>query len=145
MNETYVTHRLLLRLISCGYLLLFLTALFCSVYFLQGILLLKPIPIIGLSKYILLCILFTILSLNAARSLTLRKIHLKRFAVSTGNFKWLFAIGLVLALLAETGIFNLAGSMQVKVSYEQIGVLALLSVFCFWSDGLLRKETGEEE
>lgn len=140
MNPTATVHRLLLRLIAIIYLLIFLTALFTSAYFLKGIIALKPIPMIGLLKYLLLLVLFLILSKNACMALTLNAKHLHHLAVSTRNFKWLFAIAILISLLAWLGVFNTTLNKPVKVTTLQMVILIALAIFCFWSDSLLKPE-----
>lgn len=133
-------HRLLLRGIVVFYCLLFLCGLMSSAYFLGGIVELKPIPMLGLLKYILLCILFLVLLINALRAITLKSVHLSRLTSSTGNFKWLFTLAVVLCIAAKAGLFNLNTRHPVEISYIQIGVLTAIAVFCYWSDNLLKGE-----
>lgn len=139
-------HRLWLRAIVIFYCLLFLCGLFSSAYFLGGIVELKPIPMLGLLKYILLCTLFLVLLINALRAITLKPAHLNRLSSSTGNFKWLFTLAVVLCIAAKAGLFDLSRAHPVEISYLQIGVLTVIAVFCYWSDGLLKgEETFMEE
>jgi hypothetical protein len=133
-------HRLWLRGIVIFYSLLFLCGLISSGYFLGGIVDLKPIPMLGLLKYILLCILFLVLLINALRAITLNSVHLSRLASSTGNFKWLFTLAVVLCIAAKAGLFDLSRAHPVEISYIQIGILSVIAVFCYWSDHLLKGE-----
>lgn len=133
-------HRLLLRGIVIFYSLLFSCGLVSSGYFLGGIVELKPIPMLGLLKYILLCILFLVLLINALRAITLNQAHLSRLSNSTGNFKWLFTLAVVLCIAAKAGLFDLSRAHPVEISYIQIGVLTVIAVFCYWGDGLLKAE-----
>lgn len=142
MNELSVKHRLLLRVVVSCYLLMFLAGLLCSLYLLQGVIREKPMAAIGLAKYILLCVLFAVLSITAMKAFTLKAANLHRLTSGTKNFKWLFIIAVVLTVLARFGIFDLGKGAQVKVSYLQISVLMILATFCFWSDKLLQ---GEQE
>ncbi|RAJ28609.1 hypothetical protein [Pedobacter cryoconitis] len=138
-------HRLLLRGIVLFYSLLFLCGLISSAYFLGGIVELKPIPMLGLLKYILLCILFLVLLVNALRAITLNSAHLSRLSSSTGNFKWLFTLAVVLCIAAKAGLFDLSRAHPVEISYIQIGILTVVAVFCYWSGGLLKGEELKEE
>lgn len=95
---------------------------------------------LGLLKYILLCILFLVLLINAIRAITLHPAHLSRLSSSTGNFKWLFTLAVVLCIAAKAGLFDLSRAHPVEISYIQIGVLTVIAVFCYWSDGLLKGE-----
>jgi uncharacterized membrane protein len=140
INSPSYIHRLLLRGIVAFYCLLFLCGLISSAYFLGGIVALKPIPMLGLLKYILLCILFLVLLINAVRAITLKSAHLSRLASSTRNFKWLFTLAVVLCIAAKAGLFNLNTGHPVEISYIQISVLTLIAVFCYWSDSLLKGE-----
>lgn len=133
-------HRLWLRGIVIFYSLLFLCGLISSGYFLGGIVELKPVPMLGLLKYILLCILFLVLLINALRAITLNSAHLGRLSSSTGNFKWLFTLAVILCIAAKAGLFDLSRAHPVEVSYIQIGVLSVIAVFCYWSDHLLKAE-----
>jgi hypothetical protein len=137
MNST--TNRLLIRGIVCVYVLLFILAFVCSGYLLCGIIALKPIPLIGLLKYLLLIVLFMILGLNSIKAITLLPGHIDRFYHSTTNFKWLFLIALIISLSATLGLFDTALHQQVAVTNLQTGVLLVLGIFCFWSDALLAK------
>lgn len=138
-------HRLWLRGIVIFYCLLFVCGLISSGYFLGGIVELKPVPMLGLLKYILLCILFLVLLINALRAITLNSAHLSRLSSSTGNFKWLFTLAVVLCIAAKAGLFDLSRAHPVEISYIQIGVLTLIAVFCYWSDGLLKGEEATME
>ncbi|MET1057043.1 MAG: hypothetical protein ABWY16_17160 [Pedobacter sp.] len=133
------TDRILLRAIAITYILLFIMGLACSGYFLKEILALKPIPLIGLLKYLLLCVLFVILLVNCFKALSLKPQHLARFYQSTTNFRWLFMISLLISAAAKLSLFDTALHKQVAVSYLHIGILMVLGIFCFWSDGLLKK------
>ena len=133
------TSRALLRAIALLYLLLFITAFACSGYFLKGIVELKPIPLIGLLKYLLLCVLFLILAFNSIKAITLLPQHTDRFYRSTTNFKWLFLIALIISVLTKLGLFNTALHKQVAVTGLQTGILLILGIFCFWSDIFLAK------
>ncbi len=133
-------HRLLLRGIAIFYTLLFLSGLISSAYLLRGIVQLKPIPLGGLLKYILLCFLFLILLLNAVRALTLKTWHLSRLAGITKNFKWLFTLSVMICIAAKAGLFSLNRDHPVEVTYIQIVILTIIAAFCYWSDNLLREE-----
>lgn len=133
-------HRLSLRGIVICYSLLFICGLVSSAYFLGGIVELKPIPMLGLLKYILLCILFLVLLINAIRAVTLNPAQLSRLSSSTGNFKWLFTLAVILCIAAKAGLFNLSSTHPVEISYIQIGVLTIIAIFCYWSDNLLKRE-----
>lgn len=127
-----------------AYLVLFAGGLIFSGYFLANTIALNPIPLIGLLKYLLLCILFLILLINAARALTLKPQHLDRLAVSTRNFKWLFAITVLLCITAWLGLFNGNHTQPIVITPMQIIVLIILSLFCFWSDAFLNiRETDQ--
>ncbi|AMQ00269.1 hypothetical protein AY601_3403 [Pedobacter cryoconitis] len=138
-------HRLWLRGIVIFYSLLFVCGLISSGYFLGGIVELKPIPMLGLLKYILLCILFLVLLINALRAITLNPSHLARLSSSTGNFKWLFTLAVVLCIAGKAGLFDLSRAHPVEISYIQIGVLTVIAIFCYWSDGLLKGEDATRE
>lgn len=133
-------HRLWLRGIVIFYSLLFICGLISSGYFLGGIVELKPVPMLGLLKYILLCILFLVLLINALRAITLNSAHLSRLSSSTANFKWLFTLAVILCLAAKAGLFDLSRAHPVEISYIQIGVLTVIAIFCYWSDHLLKGE-----
>lgn len=133
-------YRLSLRGIVICYSLLFICGLVSSGYFLGGIVEMKPIPMLGLLKYILLCILFLVLLINALRAITLNSAHLSRLSSSTGNFKWLFTLAVVLCIAAKAGLFDLSRAHPVEISYIQIGILTVIAVFCYWSDHLLKRE-----
>jgi len=133
-------HRLWLRGIVIFYSLLFICGLISSGYFLGGIVELKPVPMLGLLKYILLCILFLVLLINALRAITLNSAHLSRLSSSTANFKWLFTLAVILCLTAKAGLFDLSRAHPVEISYIQIGVLTVIAIFCYWSDHLLKGE-----
>lgn len=138
MNPSNPIYRAFLRgIISC-YLLLFLTALVCTVYLLQGVIQIKPMAAIGLAKYVLLCILFAILSIHAIKALSLKNSAIKRFVGGIKNFKWLFTITSFIALLARFGIFDKSAGKQIEISCLQIGILLLLTLFCFWTERLLK-------
>jgi hypothetical protein len=139
-NPSLSIHRFLLRGIVIFYLLLFLSGLVSSGYFFSGIIRLSPIPMLGFLKYILLCILFLVLLINALKALTLKPAHLSRLTSSTGNFKWLFTLAVALCIAAKAGLFNLNKVHPAEVSYIQIGVLTVIAVFCYWSDNLLKRE-----
>lgn len=94
---------------------------------------------IGLLKYSLLCILFLILLVHAARALSLKSRYLSLFAGSTKNFKWLFTIAIIICLMAKMGLFDLAKDHPIEISYIQLGVLTVVGIFCFWSDKLLKQ------
>ena len=95
---------------------------------------------LGLLKYILLCILFLVLLMNALRAITLHPAYLTRLSSSTGNFKWLFTLAVVLCIAAKAGLFDLSKAHPVEISYIQIGVLTVIAIFCYWSDGMLKGE-----
>jgi len=139
MNSISTTYRILLRGIIMIYLLLFITALGCSGYLLKDIIQLKPIPLTGLLKYLLLCVLFLILAANAVKAFRLKPSHTGKFYRSTTNFKWLFTIAFVICLMAKLGLFHTALQKQALVTDLQTGILFVLAAFCFWSDALLGK------
>jgi hypothetical protein len=139
MNAISATYHILIRGIAFVYLLLFMLAFVCSGYFLLDIVQLKPIPLIGLLKYLLLSVLFLILSRNAIKAFTLLPQHIGRFYRSTTNFKWLFLIAVIISVLAKLGLFDTALHRQVAVTNLQIGILLSLGIFCFRSDALLAK------
>ncbi|MGY0040451.1 hypothetical protein [Pedobacter sp. NJ-S-72] len=141
-NSSSYIHRLTLRGIVTFYLLLFLSGLVLvsSVYFFSGIIKLEPIPMLGFLKYILLSILFLVLLITALKALTLKSKHLSRLTSSTGNFKWLFTLAVVLCIAAKAGLFNLNSAHPVEISYLQIGILTVIAMFCYWSDNLLKGE-----
>lgn len=140
MKPTTTMPRFLLKAIVILYLLLFLTGLMSSGYLLLSLINLKPIILIGLLKYLLLCILFTILIANTVKTISLKPKSLYHLAQSTKNFKWLFCIALLISVAAKSGLFNTAVEKPIVVTWIQIGVLTGLSIFCFWSDVLLQKE-----
>jgi hypothetical protein len=135
----------MLRGIITIYLLLFVTALTCSGYYLKGIILMRPIPMIGLLKYLLLCVLFVILAVNAVKAMTLKPRHIHRFSESTKNFKWLFTIAIVISLAAKTGFFHTALQKHAAVTDVQTGILLILAIFCFRSDAVLNKINSSAE
>ena len=139
-NSSSYIHRLTLRGIVIFYLLLFMSGLVSSVYFFSGIIKLEPIPMLGFLKYILLSILFLVLLITALKALTLKSKHLSRLMSSTGNFKWLFTLAVVLCIAAKAGLFNLNSAHPVEISYLQIGILTVIAIFCYWSDNLLKGE-----
>jgi len=145
MNQAIPPHKFLLRAIAAIYLLLFIGGLASAGYLLNGTVALTPIPLVGLLKYILLCILFIMLLLNTVRALTLRPADMKRLWVSTRNFKWLFAIAAILCITAWLGLFNLTGKSKIIITPIQITVLLVLAVFCFWSDSHLQAQTDKDE
>lgn len=125
--------RFFLRVITAVYLLLFTGAFLSSGYLLLGVIAIKPILLIGLLKYLLLCILFVILGINALKALSLQNKAVWKLAESTKNFKWLF---------------NGAKTQVVQVTWLQVLILFTLGLFCFWSDHLLQQQeppTEEEE
>lgn len=129
----------ILKGIILVYLLLFATALFSSAYLLVGVVSGQPIPLIGLLKYLLLCVLFLVLSIDALKAFGLRPHRLLRLARGTTNFKWLFTIATVICLAAKAGLFDNVSGKKIELSFVQIGILILLTIFCFWSDSLLSK------
>lgn len=133
------TYRTLLRGIALVYLVILVTALISSGYLLSETLSLKPIPLIGLLKYLLLCVLFLILGFNTIKVFALYPRSVTRFYHSTTNFKWLFTIAVVISVLAKLGIFDTALHKQRAVGDMQMMILFLLGIFCFWSDGILKK------
>lgn len=133
--------RITLRAIVILYLLLFLTAIATSGYLLGKTVQEHPIVLITLLKYVLLCILFLVLIVNTLSAFTLKSAAIARLATGTTNFKWLFAIAVIIAAAARTGIFNMTKQQPATVSNLQIGILILMTLFCFWSDDILRIET----
>ncbi|QNK62097.1 hypothetical protein H7F33_16310 [Pedobacter sp. PAMC26386] len=141
MNKsTTSSNRFFLTVLVILYLLLFLTALVSSAYFFERIIQLRPIPMLGFLKYILLCILFLVLLIIAIRALTLKTVHLSHLASATANFKWLFTLTLVICIAAKAGLFNLNRNHPVEISYVQIGILTAIALFCYWSDRVLKGE-----
>lgn len=138
MNPILPIHKITLRAITIVYLLIFIGGLSSSGYLLVDTVSLKPIPLIGLLKYSLLCVLFLVLLINAVKALTLHPEHVSRLSVSTRNFKWLSSIAAVLCITAWLGLFNLTSKSEIVITPLQIGVLVVLTIFCFWSDGLLQ-------
>ncbi len=136
---------ILLRCIITIYLLMFVLALGTSCYMLEKVVRLKPVVLIDLLKYTLLCAIFLVLLVNGLKALTLKDTDLLRFENSVKNFKWLFVIVLVIALAAKYGLFseNKAGSGKVsqliEISYLHIALLAIAAIFCAWSHDLLAK------
>ncbi|SEB13008.1 hypothetical protein [Pedobacter hartonius] len=139
------TYRVLLRGITMIYLLLFITAFACSGYLLKDLFQLKPVPLTGLLKYLLLCVLFLILAVNAIKALTLKPEHIGKFYRSTTNFKWLFTIAFIICLMAKLGFFHTALQKQAMVTDLQTGILFVLGIFCSWSDTVLVKMNAFED
>ena len=135
------TNRILLRGIAVVYLLLFCIAFTCSAYYLKDVIALQPIPLIGLLKYLLLCVLFIILGFNALKAISLSPKHMVKLYRGTTNFKWLFMIATGISLLAKLGFFDTAVLKHAEVTNLQIGILLLMGIFCFWTDALLSKIT----
>ena len=140
MNPSPATSHFILRLIIILYLLLFLTGLASSGYLLLLIIAVKPVILISLLKYSLLCVLFTVLIVNALKAISLKAASLHRLAESTKNFKWLFCIAVVITIAAKSGLFNAAVEAPIVVSWIQISLLTGLAFFCFLADGVLQKE-----
>jgi hypothetical protein len=145
MNQTSLISRITLRLITIIYLLLFLSAVAASGYLLAGVIHTKPIVLIGLFKYILLCVLFLVLSFIGIKSMRLTAKHLQRLENSTKNFKWLFTIVLMLSLAVRAGLIKTGNDTPIEVTSSQIGLLALAALFCFWSDMVLRNSRQSPE
>jgi hypothetical protein len=145
MNQVQPLNRFIIIAITLVYLALFVCGLTASGYLLAATVALKPIPLIGLLKYSLLCVLFLVLLVNAIKALTLKPAHIYRLSVSTKNFKWLFAIAALLCAAAWMGLFNLNRQTEIAISAVQIIALVLLSAFCFWSNSVLRAKTEEED
>ena len=124
---------------------MFVLALGTSCYLLEKVVRLKPVVLIDLLKYTLLCAIFLVLLVNGLKALTLRGTHLLRFENSVKNFKWLFVIVLVIALAAKYGLFseNKTGSGRasqlIEISYLHIVLLAAAAIYCTWSHDLLAK------
>ena len=131
---------IILRGIIILYLLLFIAALVSSGYLLKGVISLHPIPMIGLLKYSLLCVLFLILSWDTIKAMTLKPASVHQLGRSTKNFKWLFTIAVIISTGARLGLFNATAGKTIEVSLTQIGILAVLALFCFWSDIVLKEE-----
>ena len=140
MKPSSTIRRFILRGIAIVYLLLFLLACTSSAYFLKGVLELKPIPMIGLLKYTLLCVLFLVLTANAIKAITLKPHRLYSLMESTKNLKWLFTIAILLALIIKLGILDIPVRQTPAISYAQLCTLLLLAAFCFWSNAYLQKE-----
>jgi len=140
MSQPSNAHPILLRSIVILYFLLFFSALLCSGYLLSKVLHDHPILLIGLLKYILLCILFLVLLVNTAKAFTLKSEALTRLTRSTANFKWLFLIALMITVAARLGLFSITGHRPIEANFLQIGLLTAIAIFCFWSDHILSKE-----
>jgi len=140
MNQISPIQNLLLRFIAVVYLLLFFFGLVSSGYLLAGIIAIKPILLIGFLKYVLLCVLFFVLLIYAVKALTLNLAHLKRLRVSTGNFKWLFTIAILICIAAKIGWFSLKNNNNISISILEIAILIVMTIFCFWSDRVLIKQ-----
>jgi len=140
MKPSSTIRRFVLRGIAIVYLLLFLLACTSSAYFLKDVLEQKPIPMIGLLKYTLLCVLFLILTANAFKAITLKPERLYSLMESTKNLKWLFTIAILLALIIKLGILDIPVKQTPVISYVQLCTLLLLAVFSFWSNAYLQKE-----
>ena len=138
-------HKNSVRFIAVVYLLLFLAGLTASLFMLTHTIALKPILLIRLLQYILLCVVFLVLLINAAKALTLRPKHIKALLVSTQNFKWLFSIASVLCIAAWLGLFNLTQHSKIVITPVQLGILAMLAIFCFWAHKVLTAQTEAEE
>jgi hypothetical protein len=145
MNQVQPLNRFIIVAITLVYLALFVCSLTASGYLLAATMALKPIPLIGLLKYSLLCVLFLVLLVNAINALTLKPEHIYRLSVSTKNFKWLFAIAALLCAAAWMGLFNGTRQTEIAISPVQITGLVLLSAFCFWSDSVLQARTEAED
>jgi len=137
---------ILLHCIITIYLLMFVLALGTSCYLLEKVVRLKPVVLIDLLKYTLLCAIFLVLLVNGLKALTLKSTHLLSFENSVKNFKWLFIIMLIIALAAKHGLFseNKAGPANIKpqlieISYLHIMLLAAAAIYCTWSHDLLTK------
>jgi|GEM_PF-3580902 len=137
MTAISTTNRILLRGIAMVYFLLFLIASACSGYFLKSVTNLTPIPLIGLLKYLLLCVLFMILTYHSIKSFSLLPHHITALYRSTTNFRWLFLIALIIAVAAKLGLFDTALQKQSAVTNLQIIILLISGIFCFWSDRIL--------
>lgn len=133
MKQNSLTCRIQLSCIIIIYLLLFLAALGASGYLLRDIMVVKPVILIDLLKYMLLCVLFLVLFVNGIKALTLQDEHILKLASSVKNFKWLFVIALILSLTVKFGLIKGAGDSRIDISYLQIGLLITASVFSSWS------------
>lgn len=133
MKQNSLTCRIQLSCIIIIYLLLFLAALGASGYLLRDIMVVKPVILIDLLKYMLLCVLFLVLFVNGIKALTLQDEHILKLASSVKNFKWLFVIALILSLTVKFGLIKGAGDSRIDISYLQIGLLITASVFSAWS------------
>lgn len=142
MNQP-VKHPITLRAIVILYLLLFFGAILSTGYLLLRTVQEHPIVLISLLKYVLLSVLFLVLIVNTLKAFMLKPTALNRLATSTANFKWLFVIAVVIAAAARMGIFNMTKQQPATVSNLQLGILILVTLFCFWSDHLLQRETKE--
>jgi hypothetical protein len=140
MKTTSATPHFTLRCIVIVYLLLFIAGLVSSGSLLYLVTSVKPIILIGLLKYLLLCVLFTVLVINTIKAFSLKDTAIYRVAVSTKNFKWLFCIAIVISVAAKAGLFNLALKQPVMISWVQIALLSGLAIFCFWADTILQKQ-----
>ena len=140
MNPYPAHYRFLLRIIIAVYLLLFISGLLSSGYLLLRVIAEKPILLIGLLKYLLLCILFIILGINAVKAFSLETKAVGKLSESTKNFKWLFFIAIIIVLFAKSGLFDSTAQKPLQVSWIQTGILIALALFCFRSDQLLQQQ-----
>jgi len=140
MSQPSNAHPIILRSIVLLYFLLFFGALLSSGYLLSKVLQQHPILLIGLLKYILLCILFLVLLINTAKAFTLKPEAVIRLTRSTANFKWLFLIALMITVAARLGLFSVTNHRPIEANFLQIGSLTAIAIFCFWSDRILSKE-----
>ena len=145
MKLSSTIRRFILRGIAIVYLLLFLLACTSSAYFLKGVLELKPIPMIGILKYTLLCVLFLVLTANAIKAITLKPHRLYSLMESTKNMKWLFTIAILLALTIKLGILAIPAKQTPVITYEQLCTLLLLAAFSFWSNAYLQQEDSKPD
>lgn len=138
-KTSLISNRITLRFIIIIYILLFLLAIAASGYFLVTVIRIKPIELINLLKYILLCFLFLILLVHSLRAMSLRPARVQRLADSTKNFKWLFTLTLVLVLLFRSGLIKTNNDEFIHVNNLQTSLIIITAFFCFWSDMALRK------
>lgn len=145
MVQGTTMHRMIVKSIAVIYLLLYISAISCSLYLLKDTLSSQPILLIELLKYTLLCVLFLILIILAIRALTLKPQHINRLAVSARNFKWLFTVVVLICIAAQFGVFSVKNSNPVVITPPQIISLLMLTFYCFWSDAFLKSVTENSE
>lgn len=131
---------LILRLIIIIYLLLFLCALAATCYLFSQSIGHPPLIFIDVLKYLLLSIIFAVLIVNGLKALVLKTEHLISFESSVQNFKWLFSIALLIAIIAKAGLFDSGGNKIVMISNLHLTFLFAGVLFSSWSSRILEKE-----